>query len=208
MRPLPSGDQQLVQIVDAALADAARRAGDFLVCRPGCTQCCVGVFALSALDALRLQHGLVELEQNDPERAARVRTRAHESAKRLSLDFPGDPKTGILFEDEYSAARFEDFGNNEACPALDPSTGVCDLYSARPLTCRAFGPPVQTDEGLGHCELCFHGASDEQIAASEMQVDPDGLEEKLLQELAETEVTSGRTVVTFALVTIKKPPSI
>jgi hypothetical protein len=73
------------------------------------------------------------------------------------------------------------------------------------LTCRAFGPPVQTGEGLGHCELCFHGASDEQIAASEIQVDPDGLELKLLQELSETGVTPGRTIVTFALVTSLPP---
>jgi Fe-S-cluster containining protein len=207
MRPLPSGDQQLVQIVDAALADATRRSGEFLVCRPGCTQCCVGVFALSALDALRLQHGLVELERTDPERAARVRSRAHESAARLSTDFPGDPQTGILFDDEYSASQFEEFGNDETCPALDPSTGHCDLYSARPLTCRAFGPPVQTGEGLGLCELCFHGASDAQISACEMEVDPDGLESKLLQEISETGVTPGRTVVTFALVTIPNLPT-
>jgi Fe-S-cluster containining protein len=205
MRPLPHGDTQLVQIVDAALADATRRSGDFLVCRPGCTQCCVGVFALSALDALRLQHGLFELEKSDPERGSRVRSRARDSAARLSPDFPGDPQTGILFEDEPSLAKFEDFGNDETCPALDPITGRCDLYSSRPLTCRAFGPPVQTGEGLGHCELCFHGASDEQIAASEMQVDPDGLELKLLQELSETGVTPGRTIVTFALVTSLPP---
>jgi Fe-S-cluster containining protein len=205
MRPLPHGDTQLVQIVDAALADATRRSGDFLVCRPGCTQCCVGVFALSALDALRLQHGLVELEKSDPERGSRVRSRARDSATRLSPDFPGDPQTGILFDDESSLAKFEHFGNDETCPALDPITGRCDLYSSRPLTCRAFGPPVQTGEGLGHCELCFHGASHEQIAASEMQVDPDGLELKLLQELSETGVTPGRTIVTFALVTSLPP---
>jgi Fe-S-cluster containining protein len=207
VHPLPCGDQQLVQIVDATLADATRRSGDFLVCRPGCTQCCVGVFALSALDALRLQHGLLDLERTDPERAHRVRQRTQESAARLAPEFPGDPQTGILFDDEYSAVRFEEFGNDETCPALDPSTGLCDLYAARPLTCRAFGPPVRTGDGLGLCELCFHGATDEQIAASEMQVDPDGLEQKLLQELAGKGVTPGQTIVTFALLTAPSSPS-
>ena len=52
---LPAGDRELVQIVDASLADAARRAGPWLVCRLGCTQCCFGAFAISQLDALRLQ---------------------------------------------------------------------------------------------------------------------------------------------------------
>lgn len=201
MHPLPTGDQKLVQIVDDALADAARRSGDWLVCRPGCTQCCVGVFAISPLDTLRLQHGLLDLEQSDPERAARVRTRAQESAVRLSPGFPGDPRTGILLHDEASQTAFEAFGNEEICPALDPQTGLCDLYSARPLTCRAFGPPVQTGDGLGVCELCFHGASDDQIADCEMKVDPDNLEQNLIAELAQDVVTSGDTIVTFALVT-------
>src|SRR5947207_13678599 len=106
---LPEKDQQLVQIVDAALADVARRSGEWLVCRVGCTQCCVGVFAISQLDALRLRHGLAELERRDPERAQAVRERAQKSVKRLAKAFPGDPKTGVLAEDEASLERFEDF---------------------------------------------------------------------------------------------------
>jgi Fe-S-cluster containining protein len=199
MRPLPQGDRQLVQIVDAALTDATSRSGDWLACRPGCTQCCVGVFAISALDALRLQHGLLDLDTTDPGRATRVRTRSQQSAARLAPDFPGNIHSGILFEDERSQAKFEEFGNGETCPALDPVTGFCDLYSARPITCRAFGPPIQTGDGLGVCELCFQGASDEQIAACEMPVDPHGLEAKLLLELSQPEVTPGQTIVTFAL---------
>ncbi|HEX3155445.1 MAG TPA: YkgJ family cysteine cluster protein, partial [Candidatus Angelobacter sp.] len=67
MRPsLPAGDQKLVQIVDAALAEAARRSGDWLVCRKGCTQCCYGPFAISQLDAWRLQKGLDDLNLIDP----------------------------------------------------------------------------------------------------------------------------------------------
>ena len=74
--PLPPGDQKLVQIIDAALADTARRSGEWLVCKLGCTQCCIGVFAINQLDVLRLQHGLAELEADDPARAARVKERA------------------------------------------------------------------------------------------------------------------------------------
>lgn len=196
---LPPGDQRLVQIVDAALTDAGRRSGSWLVCRPGCTQCCIGVFAITQLDAARLQHGLNELEKQDRQRAASVRTRARDAVVRLSPEFPGDRTTGILADDEAAEHRFEDFANDEPCTALDPATGTCDLYASRPLTCRAFGPPVRSEVGLGVCELCFHGASDEEIAACEMEVDPDDLESKLLEEMESQGNLLGRTIVAFAL---------
>jgi Fe-S-cluster containining protein len=191
-------DRQLVQIVDAALADAAKRSGDWLQCRPGCTQCCVGVFAISPLDALRLRRGLAELEQSDPERAAQVRMRAQSAVQRLAPDFPGDAHTGLLDESEEAQACFEDFANDAVCPAL-AADGTCDLYEARPMTCRVFGPPVRTEEGLGVCELCFVGASADEIAACEMVVDPEDQEAALTAELERTTGPRGRTIVAFAL---------
>jgi Fe-S-cluster containining protein len=201
MRPptLPAGDQALVQIMDAALADTTRRSGSWLVCRPGCTQCCIGVFSISQLDALRLRGGLDELADREPARAARIQARARQSVKRLLPQFPGNPASGILAEDEHAERRFEDFANDEPCPVLDPATGTCELYASRPITCRAFGPPVRSEQGLGVCELCFHGATDEQIAGCEMEVDPDDLESKLLTELEQTSGRSGRTLIAFAL---------
>jgi Fe-S-cluster containining protein len=196
---LPSGDHQLVQIIDAALADTARRSGEWLVCKPGCTQCCVGVFAIHQLDAARLREGLHQLDASDPERARSVRERARESVERLAKDFPGDPATGLLDPSEDAEARFEDFANDEPCAALDPGTGLCDLYLSRPMTCRVFGPPVRSEQGLGVCELCYHGATEEQIAACEMSVDPDGLEAQLLEEFEQSSGKHGRTLVAFAL---------
>src|SRR6202140_3827637 len=95
-RRLPSADGALIQIVDAALADAARRSGGWVACRPGCTQCCVGVFAINQLDAARLQQGLAELEQTDAARARRILLRARASVARLAEEFPGNAKTGVL----------------------------------------------------------------------------------------------------------------
>jgi Fe-S-cluster containining protein len=196
---LPTGDHKLVQILDAALADTARRSGDWLVCKPGCTQCCVGVFAIDQLDAERLQQGLEELARTEPERAQSIRERAQRSVERLSPGFPGDPQTGLLDPSEEAEARFEDFANDEPCAALDPATGLCDLYLHRPVTCRVFGPPVRSQEGLAVCELCYHGATEEQIAACEMPVDPEGLAAKLLQEFEQSSGKHGRTLVAFAL---------
>jgi Fe-S-cluster containining protein len=155
----------------------------------------VGAFAINALDSRRLRQGLHELLSTDPARARQVRRRAQEYLARVSKDFPGDLTTGILGETEDAEERFAEFANDEPCPALDPETGTCDLYAARPMTCRVFGPPVRNADGLGVCELCFKGASDEQIAACEMKPDPDHLEENLLQQMDER----GDTIVAFVL---------
>jgi Fe-S-cluster containining protein len=198
-RRLPASDGGLIQIVDAALADATRRSGEWLVCRPGCTQCCIGVFAINQLDAVRLQQGLSDLEKTDPQRARRIRARARDSIQRLSAEFPGDAKTGVLDEGPEAEERFAEFANDDPCPALDPETGLCDLYDTRPMTCRTFGPAIRSEGGLGVCELCFHGATDEQIAGCEMVVDSGDLELKLLRKVEKTHGPRGRTVVAFCV---------
>ncbi|HEX3742332.1 MAG TPA: YkgJ family cysteine cluster protein [Bryobacteraceae bacterium] len=136
------GNGEFIQIVDAALAEAARKSGAWLVCRPGCCECCRGPFAISDRDAVRLRAGLAELEKSDPARADRVRDRARATAALPAM------------------------GDDDPCPVLDPETGTCDLYSARPFTCRVFGPPIQWGgDAVGVCELCFEGATQEEIAA-------------------------------------------
>jgi Fe-S-cluster containining protein len=173
---MPS-DHTLVQIIDAALAEAARRGGPWLLCRPGCAQCCLGEFPITQLDAARLRRGLAELEARDPQRAARVRRRTREALARQTPMADDDP-----------------------CAALDPETRTCDLYAARPVTCRTFGPPVRCESGdLGVCELCFNGASDAEIAACEVDFDPQDLEPVLLRELEESAGVRGETTVALAL---------
>jgi Fe-S-cluster containining protein len=201
--PLPAGDSELVQIVDAALAEAARKAGTRLACRVGCTQCCYGAFAINALDVLRLRAGMEALRAADPSIAQVIEERAHAWLAAYGADFPGDPATGRLGDSEEDRERFEDFANDAPCPALDPATGRCDIYAWRPMTCRVFGPPVRMaasnnaeddSQALGHCELCFIGASAEQVAACEMPV-PHELESRLLDETG----SQAETVVAFAL---------
>jgi Fe-S-cluster containining protein len=191
-----ASDAQLVQIVDAALLVAQKSSGEWLACRPGCSQCCVGVFAINQLDAVRLRRGLADLSIREPERAVRVRLRVADSAVRLASDFPGDPVSGLLDE---NGEEFDSFANDETCPVLDPETGTCDLYSSRPMTCRVFGPPVRSEEGLGVCELCYHGATEEEIAGCEMVPDPHNLESMLVEDLEEQSGVRGKTIVAFAL---------
>jgi Fe-S-cluster containining protein len=191
---LPAGDQILVQIMDRAFADAARRAGSWLECRRGCTQCCHGAFVVNALDAARLRAGMNALRAADYPRFEVVQQRALAWIFAHQADFPGDSGSGVLGRGEEEQERFEEFANDDACPALDPLTGSCDLYAWRPMTCRVFGPPVQMEAGIGCCELCFVGASEEQIAACAMEV-PHAFEEKLLA----LDESRDETVVAFAL---------
>lgn len=185
-----------MQIVDAALLDAALKAGDWLACRLGCTQCCHGVFAINELDAQRLADGMQALRSAKPSLAAEIESRARTWIAEHGSGFPGDLVSGVLGKSDAEQARFEDFANDAACPALDPLTGRCDVYAWRPMTCRVFGPPVRMGDGdaLGHCELCFVGASEADVQACEMTV-PHTLEADLLEELG----AQGETVVAFAV---------
>lgn len=194
-----AGDRTLVRIVDQAVAEAERRSGSWIACRIGCTACCLGLFPITQLDALRLRRAMEELKRTDPERAQRVTERARAAIDRLAPLFPGDPATGVLPDDDAAQERFFDSAGDEPCPALDPETGACELYAARPITCRTFGPAVQSaGEPLDPCELCYAGASPAQIEACRVDFDPDGLEAMLVAEL-EAAGLRGQTIVAFAL---------
>lgn len=159
----------------------------------------MGVFAINQLDAQRLRRGLSALAKKDSGRAEAIRLRARKEIARFGNGFPGDPATGLLDDNEEAAARFENFANDEPCPVLDPQTGLCELYDSRPMTCRVFGPPVRSEEGLGVCELCYHGASDEQIAGCEMIPDPEDLESRLVEQVEHAIGRRGNTIIAFCL---------
>ena len=191
-------DSELLHIVDNWLVRANQRGGEHIACRPGCAQCCMGAFAIDRLDAVRLQRGLGELAERDLPRAQRILQRAADSLERIAEFFPGNIETGILDSTPGAAEIFEDFANDEPCPALDPETLTCDLYAHRPMTCRVFGPPVCSEGGLGVCELCFTGAGPEEIAAAEVPLEGSEQELALNFEL-ERAIGCGETIVAFAL---------
>ena len=191
----------LVQIVTAALASATLRSGTHLVCRPGCTQCCHGVFPIAHEDAARLRDGLDLLTRTDPARAQRVRTRVAASFAGLAPHFRGDLSTGILADDYESSPLFENpTFEDEPCPVLDPATGTCDLYDARPILCRTFGPPMRTPEqNLATCELCYIHATTEEIAACELNSAIPELEATSNEAFNAAHYLHGETLIACAL---------
>jgi Fe-S-cluster containining protein len=196
-----SQDSAFVALVDGAFADAAKRSGAHLLCRAGCAQCCVGVFAIGPADALRLNQGLAALGHEDPERAARVRERAATSWARLGPQFPGNPTTGALELDPSGDPldAFEHFANHEPCPALNPEHGTCDLYAWRPQTCRVFGPPIAAGEGYGVCELCFQTATPQEVAQAAITPPSEERSHTLDEAAVAAGATPVATIVAFVL---------
>jgi Fe-S-cluster containining protein len=187
----------LLPIINAALAYAAARSGSWLACRPGCHQCCIGVFPISQFDVETLRNAL---DSAEPAVAARIRKRAAASCERLAPGFPGDPTTGILFTEAHHEEAFESFANDEPCPVLDPATGTCDLYAERPVPCRTFGPPVRDEEGrLTVCELCFVEAPAEEVARCEMDQSWRDLEDRQIASAEQQTNRQGPTLIAFAL---------
>ncbi|MCS7314307.1 MAG: YkgJ family cysteine cluster protein [Bryobacterales bacterium] len=196
-----AADRELLVRLDGALELAARRAGSHLACRPGCIECCIGPFPITALDAWRLRRAFGELEARDPSRAEAIRRRAEMAAALMRADFPGDPQTGILAGEAEAAERFFERHAALPCPLLDPATGLCELYEARPLSCRTFGLPVRIgSEDLPPCRLCFRQASAAEIEACRVVIDPEGIEDRLLAEAEDAE-----SVIAFALIGIFAP---
>ncbi len=176
------------------MAEAVRKSGAWVVCRPGCTQCCMGPFAITPLDAQRLRAGLAALRASDRTRAERVEDRARAFVTRWSAEFPGDPVTGVLDDED-----FPDFAEDAPCPALDPEHGTCDVYEARPMTCRVFGPAVRGQDGvIGACELCYQDVEEERIEACAVEVDTERLESALTRKLE-----PGLTTVAWCLASVE-----
>lgn len=181
------------------MAEAASRAGAHLACRPGCTPCCIGPFAITALDAWRLRRGLAELAEDDPERADAVVERARSSWQALRGAFPGDAHRGVFDGDEAAEAQFCAEFAQEPCPVLDPEAGTCDLYTSRPTSCRTFGPPMRLeDEHVPPCALCFTAASPAEIERARATFDVGELEDQLEAALA-ARGAGGDTIVAATL---------
>ncbi len=193
-------DRELLKVVDTDLKRAARLAGARLACRAGCTECCVGPFAVNRLDAWRLRQGFADLARRAPAEAVKLTTRVRAAVRRLCEGYPGDVKTGRLEEDDEARDRFFEKHRDLVCPVLDPVTGLCRLYAYRPLSCRTFGPPVRIGtDNLPPCRLCFVEAAADGIEACRVEPDRDDLEGMVLRLLDAPGDGQWETVIAFAL---------
>jgi len=197
---LDRADRKLLRVLDRDLARAAELAGSWLRCAPGCTACCIGPFPITRLDARRLGGGMAHMQAREPSRAQAVRERARSAVATLRDGFPGDAGSGRLVDDTARLDVFFAHHRGLACPALDPSSGHCELYTFRPVTCRTYGPPVRFgDHEAPPCDLCFHGATRREIERCRIAPDRTGIEEAILRRVCGSADEDWETLVAFAL---------
>jgi Fe-S-cluster containining protein len=159
------------------------------------------VAPVSRFDARLLARGMEELRERAPERASAIEARAREAVVAFSDGYPGDVGTGLLAQDVDALDAFLGRHGGRACPALDPESLECDLYAHRPVPCRTFGPPLRFgDENAPHCDLCFRGASREEIERCRIEPDPEDLEQTITRAVGAPGDESWDTLIAVALI--------
>jgi bacillithiol system protein YtxJ len=200
LKQLEELDGRLLASIEASLREVSDKAGDQLVCKSGCTECCIGPFSITRLDAWRLRKGLRLLNSQAPDRVREIVERARRMVSLFSEDFPGDQIRGILNGDEELEDAFFERHAGLPCPVLDQETGLCLLYDSRPLSCRTFGPPVQFGcDKLPPCHLCFREAREEEMETCRLYPDPENIEGLIFEQTGTTKEEDWETIVAFAL---------
>src|ERR1700716_2188021 len=118
-------DDDLIQITAIALDNAYARAGtgsglapgDWMACKPGCHQCCIGVFPISPLDAARLKEALAAA---DPTTAAHIRRRASEGPPPPRARLPRHPAHGRTLPRAAPRIRLRRLRQRRALPRPRP----------------------------------------------------------------------------------------
>jgi Fe-S-cluster containining protein len=186
--------------LEAGFREVEKKAGAWLKCGPGCCECCLGPFPITRLDVRRLQKGWHDLRARDARRAGEIHRRAIRAVATLEDGFPGDFATGRPVEDERALDRFFARHASLPCPALDPDTERCDLYEARPVACRTYGPPIAFGATFAlPCRLCFRGAGADTLRRCRLEPDPEGREEAILARMGIAAGEEWETLIAFAL---------
>lgn len=174
-----------------------------LACRAGCFGCCVGLFEVSAGEAVLARAGFERLQ---PEERAEVAARARRIVDDTALAFPGDVASGLLDPERGEEAddRYFDVVADRACPMLELPSGRCRIYEERPLTCRTYGLAWVRECGVVHppCTLNLVGESAARLL--ECGIDLDRLsvaEGRIGDELASRGIDPSRETTLAHMVT-------
>jgi len=111
-----------------------------LPCRAGCSQCCIGPFAITVLDVHALQEGLKQLSDSERDE---IQERAIGQTADMEAAYPQLKQSPYL--DHWAEEEIDRLVNQfrtAPCPALGKD-GLCRLYDNRPLTCRSMGLPIE-----------------------------------------------------------------
>ncbi len=119
---------------DQAFESMRSRYGEWMKCRPGCSDCCHAVFGLFPVEAAYLQERFGGLDRRVRRLAI---TRAQKSARDLERAMGGvndDVADPVSPHRALATKRVR-------CPLLDDHQ-ACIGYPFRPITCRVYGIPA------------------------------------------------------------------
>jgi Fe-S-cluster containining protein len=129
--------RDLLAEVDAWFVRCLEACPQEIACRPGCAECCRGLFDITLLDACLLKQGFDRLP---PETQAAVRERALLRLRGMQHHWPEFAAPYVLNyrpEGEWEALMPEE----DETPCVLLEDGRCLLYAYRPMTCRLNGIP-------------------------------------------------------------------
>ena len=112
---------QFEEAVRLRTREIGSKRGDW-PCHKGCDECCRRLASVPRVSRQEWQSIVAALEDLPPDSAELVRRRIRDSAQ-------AEPPV--------------------VCPLLDPDSGACLVYAARPLACRAYGFYAEREFVLG-----------------------------------------------------------
>ena len=182
-------DFVILETVAAAIAESHARAGKWIACRAGCSECCSVLFPITMQDAERLRRGLV---MASTDLRADIVGRARDLWAKIGPDFPGE--SGVFRANEEWQEWFLTRHKGHACAVVDPATGACRLYEHRPVACRLYGHLIQIGEEVQTiCRYCFQGATTTEIDGSRVNVPVSAVDQGGL--------AGGETLISWVLAT-------
>lgn len=146
LSPIFSEYERLRGQIDAVFAKVQAEQGACVSCHKGCSDCCNALFDLPLVEAMYLNRAFTKAFSYGPERSA-ILTRASDSDRRLARmkrDLFREEKKGI----DTGTIMAEAAELRMPCPLLGEDK-LCQLYEARPITCRVYGIPTSI-AGKGH----------------------------------------------------------
>jgi Fe-S-cluster containining protein len=165
----------LLASVDAWFARVAARFPSQVACRRGCSDCCLGLFDVTPLDAALLRAGLPALA---PEPRESVRAAAGAIVERIAAAEPRlAGRSDLAPLGDAAIDALADALGPVPCPLLDPA-GACLLYADRPLVCRLNGIPVVDLQGRA---IAPEGCTRNALAAGDAPPGVIGLDARALR---------------------------
>lgn len=155
--------EKLVDEVETIIAKVSEEHADCIKCGEGCSDCCHAMFDLTFIEALYLNSKFNEEWQGEERSTildrADVADRQGYKIKREAFRMSREGVRATEIMDYIGKARLR-------CPLLNDDDR-CDMYQARPLTCRLYGIPTAI---RGESHTCAKSGFEEGVQYPTVQI--------------------------------------